>query len=383
MPSEKRPSKQPKRPSKQQGDEAPKRGAKRSAPTTGGAGSRPARKGSAAPMANRRGKASGAAPEKLNRPGASKPKTWGDADAKPKRGGKPGKEEFSAGAKNFAKFIKPKTPKVVEEEFEPAPRKRAPRTEKPTAAPTPEAKGKTEDTGTRLNKYLSNSGIAARRKADELIAAGHVQVNGAVVREMGYKVQQGDKVTFQGKDIRPNRNLVYVLLNKPKDFITTSDDEKGRRTVMELIANATDERVYPVGRLDRQTTGLLLFTNDGELAQKLTHPKFGVRKIYSVTLDKALHPQDKTAIKKGVTLEDGVALVDDIAYTNDDDKREVGIEIHIGKNRIVRRIFEHLGYEVVKLDRVMYAGLTKKDLPRGRWRHLEQQEIIMLRHFKG
>ncbi|CAN5260604.1 pseudouridine synthase [soil metagenome] len=305
----------------------------------------------------------------------------------PKRGPKGREErdpnELSEGAKSFVKFIKEKPPREepLPERFEHKPQE--PRVGGKGPKRPAEAETKTDADGVRLNKYLSNAGVAARRKADELIAAGHVLVNGVVVKEMGHRVMKGDKVTFQGKNVEPMRNLVYILLNKPKDFVTTTDDEKGRRTVMELVANATEERIYPVGRLDRATTGLLLFTNDGELAQRLTHPSHGVRKVYAVTLDKPLHPQDLTAIKKGLTLEDGLVQVDDVAYGNEADKKEIGVEIHVGKNRIVRRIFEHLGYDVVKLDRVMYAGLNKKDLPRGRWKHLDEREIIMLKHFKG
>lgn len=245
------------------------------------------------------------------------------------------------------------------------------------------AKPKKETTapGTRLNKYVANAGIASRRKADELIAAGHVAVNGRVVREMGFRVMPGDRVTFQGKKITPARH-VYVLLNKPKDFITTTDDDRNRKTVMQLVARATEERIYPVGRLDRHTTGLLLLTNDGELAQKLTHPSFQVEKVYAVTLDKPLQTHDFDAIKRGVALEEGTVPVDDLAYTDSNDKREVGIALHVGWNRVVRRLFETLGYEVKKLDRTIYAGLTKKDLPRGRWRHLSPREVTFLKHFK-
>lgn len=309
------------------------------------------------------------------------------AAAGPKRGPKPRIErdpnELSEGAKNFVKFVKSRPEKAEKSYDEIVSKQDGQRKGRGPKKPPPPDKPRTEADGMRLNKYIAHSGVAARRKADEHIAAGHVKVNGEVVREMGHKVMPGDVVTFMNKEVKPARNLVYVLLNKPKDFITTSDDEKGRRTVMDLIASATDERIYPVGRLDRQTTGLLLFTNDGELAQRLTHPSFEMRKIYSATLDKPLHPQDLTAIKKGLTLEDGPVKVDEVAYTNDADKREIGIELHVGRNRIVRRIFEHLGYEVVKLDRVMYAGLTKKDLPRGRYRLLDEREIIMLKHFKG
>ena len=235
------------------------------------------------------------------------------------------------------------------------------------------------DTGTRLNKYLANSGVAARRKCDEIIAQGFVKVNGKVVLEMGYKVMPGDKVTHRDKLVKPT-NYVYILLNKPKDYLTTVDDEKGRRTVMELIASATNERVYPVGRLDRNTTGLLLLTNDGDLAQKLAHPSFGAKKIYEVELDKPVTIQHMNMIREGVELEDGVAYVDGIDFAHATKKNVVGIELHIGKNRIVRRIFEHLGYNVEKLDRTLYAGLTKRDLPRGRWRMLTEREIIKLKY---
>ncbi len=291
--------------------------------------------------------------------------------------------ELSEGAQRFVKFVKSKPEKSEKSYDEIVSKQDGLRKGRGPKKPPPPDKERGEEEGMRLNKYLAHSGVAARRKADEHIGAGHVKVNGEVVREMGHRVMPGDKVTFMNSEVKPARNLVYVLLNKPKDFITTSEDEKGRRTVMELIASATDERIYPVGRLDRQTTGLLLFTNDGELAQKLTHPSFEMRKVYAVTLDKPLHPQDLTAIKKGLTLEDGLVHVDEVAYVSDEDKKEIGIELHVGKNRIVRRIFEHLGYEVVKLDRVMYAGLTKKDLPRGRYRLLDEREIIMLKHFKG
>lgn len=231
--------------------------------------------------------------------------------------------------------------------------------------------------GVRLNKYLSNSGIASRRKADELIKEGHVQVNDVVVLEMGYKVQSTDVVKFKGKVVKPHKK-VYILLNKPKDVITTTEDPQGRKTVMDLVAKASNDRLYPVGRLDRNTTGLLVLTNDGELAQKLAHPSKKVRKLYHVVLDKPLTKRHMIMIAQGLKLEDGVAVVDDIAYVKGADKNEIGIQIHIGKNRIVRRIFEHLDYKVKKLDRVTFAGLTKKDLPRGRWRYLTKKEVIFL-----
>ena len=229
----------------------------------------------------------------------------------------------------------------------------------------------------RLNKYIANSGVCSRREADTYIAAGNITVNGETITEMGHKVRRSDVVKFDGRLLNPEKKE-YILLNKPKNFITTTSDEKGRRTVMELISNATNARLVPVGRLDRNTTGLLLFTNDGALAKKLTHPKHGVRKLYHVVLDKNLKAADLKKIKEGVELEDGPVSVDDVSYIKNALKKEVGIEIHSGRNRIVRRIFEHLGYDVTKLDRVIFAGLTKKDLPRGHWRHLTKQEIINL-----
>jgi len=229
----------------------------------------------------------------------------------------------------------------------------------------------------RLNKYIANAGICSRREADTFIAAGNVTVNGKPVTEMGYKVKKTDDVRFDGRKLNPEKKE-YVLLNKPKNFITTTRDEKGRRTVMELISSASNNRLYPVGRLDRNTTGLLLFTNDGDLAKKLTHPKHGVRKIYHVHLDKNVALADLRKIREGLELEDGKIEVDEVDYVSGATKKEVGMEIHSGKNRIVRRIFEHLGYEVSKLDRVVFAGLTKKDLPRGHWRFLTEQEVINL-----
>ena len=229
----------------------------------------------------------------------------------------------------------------------------------------------------RLNKYISNAGVCSRREADTYISAGNVTVNGKVITEMGYQVLQGDEVRFDGRLLKAEKKE-YILLNKPKNFITTTQDEKGRRTVMELISGASRSRVSPVGRLDRNTTGLLLFTNDGDLAKKLTHPKHGVRKIYHVEVNQAIKPSDLQKIRDGITLEDGHVKVDDVSFIEGASKREVGIQIHSGRNRIVRRIFEHLGYEVVKLDSVVFAGLTKKDLPRGHWRPLTKQEIINL-----
>lgn len=232
----------------------------------------------------------------------------------------------------------------------------------------------------RLNRYLASAGVASRRKADELITVGAVTVNGEPVTEMGYKVKPGDKVKFNGRLLKPQR-FVYLLLNKPKDHITTTSDPQERKTVMGLVKKASNERTYPVGRLDRNTTGLLLLTNDGDLADKLAHPRNRVPKVYYATLNKSLKQEDLQKIKDGLELEDGPVTVDDIAYVEGGSKKEIGIEIHSGRNRIVRRIFESLDYQVVKLDRVLYGNLTKKDLPRGKWRHLQEQEIIQLKHF--
>ncbi|WP_210489837.1 pseudouridine synthase [Rufibacter aurantiacus] len=231
----------------------------------------------------------------------------------------------------------------------------------------------------RLNRYIANAGICSRREADELIAAGEIKVNGQVVTEMGYKVAPTDTVQY-GRKTLSREKTVYVLLNKPKDFLTTTDDPEGRKTVMDLVKNASKERMFPVGRLDRNTTGLLLFTNDGELAQKLTHPSNKVSKIYQVELDKPITQEHVKQIQDGLMLEDGKAEVDEVALLGESNKF-LGIEIHIGRNRIVRRIFEHLGYDVVTLDRVQYAGLTKKDLPRGNWRFLTEKEVVRLKYF--
>ncbi len=237
----------------------------------------------------------------------------------------------------------------------------------------------TENGPIRLNRYISMAGICSRREADEMILAGVVSVNGEVITELGTKVAAGDDIRYNGERLR-NEELKYVLLNKPKDYITTMEDPTARKTVMELISGACRERVYPVGRLDRNTTGLLLFTNDGDLAKVLTHPSSMVRKIYHVELDKSVKAGDLKQIVEGVELEDGMMRADEVTYDGDgSDKKSVGLQIHSGKNRIVRRIFEHLGYEVMKLDRVMFAGLTKKDLPRGRWRVLNENEIGMLK----
>ena len=234
------------------------------------------------------------------------------------------------------------------------------------------------DAPIRLNKFLVNAGVCSRREADEFITAGVVSVNGTVVTELGTKVKRTDEVKFHEQPVSIERK-VYVLLNKPKDYVTTSDDPQNRKTVMDLVKNVCRERIYPVGRLDRNTTGVLLFTNDGELASKLTHPKFLKKKIYHVTTDKNVTAADMRQIAEGITLEDGEIRADAIDYASPTDKKQVGIEIHSGKNRIVRRIFEALGYRVVKLDRVLFAGLTKKNVRRGDWRFLTEQEVNMLR----
>ena len=231
-----------------------------------------------------------------------------------------------------------------------------------------------------LNKYVAHGGISGRREAAELVKAGHVTVNGDIVYEPGYKVTDKDKITVKGKPVHLQKNLVYILINKPKDYITTAKDPEGRKTVFELVASATKERIYSVGRLDRNTTGVLLMTNDGELAQKLTHPSFEIKKVYEVKLDKPLVKRDFDAILDGVTLEDGMVKADSLGYVDAKDKSIIGIEIHSGRNRIVRRLFEHLGYDVRNLDRVMFANLTKKNVDRGKWRFLNEKEVRLLKY---
>lgn len=230
----------------------------------------------------------------------------------------------------------------------------------------------------RLNKFLANAGVCSRREADEFIQAGVITVNGEVVTELGTKILPVDKVMFHDQIVRSERKI-YLILNKPKDFVTTVEDTHDRKIVMDLVKNACSERIYPVGRLDRNTTGVLLFTNDGDLAAKLTHPKYEKKKIYQVTLDKDLEQPDFDQILAGVPLEDGTIAADDLAFVKEDNKRIVGIEIHSGKNRVVRRIFDRLGYRVIRLDRVYFAGLTKKNLPRGRYRFLTGKEIASLK----
>jgi 23S rRNA pseudouridine2605 synthase len=240
------------------------------------------------------------------------------------------------------------------------------------------AASKKETIGTRLNKFISNSGICSRREADELIKTGLVEVNGKIITEMGFMVQLKDEVKFDGNQVKPEKP-VYFLLNKPKGFISTSIDEKARKTVLDLVQNATPYRIYPVGRLDRQTTGVLLLTNDGDLTKKLTHPSHNIKKIYHVSLDKKLTNDDLEKIKKGVHLHEGIAQVDAVSFIEGAPKTEVGLEIHIGWNRVVRRVFAKLGYEVEKLDRVSFAGLTKKNLKRGDYRELSPKEASFLK----
>ncbi len=265
--------------------------------------------------------------------------------------------------------------------------------DKPTAAFKPNDKGifkphiekvtPAHDDDTRLNKYVAMCGVAARRKAGEMILAGEITVNGKVVNEPGCRVLPADVVKYKGKEIKPVEQKIYLLMNKPKDTITTVSDERGRKTVLDMIKRTVKERIFPVGRLDRDTTGLLLLTNDGDLAQKMSHPSYLIKKLYHVVLDKPLTKSDLEGIATGVELEDGLAEIDGIQYVSGATKNEVMIEIHIGKNRIVRRIFEHLGYQVTRLDRVFYGGLTKKDLPRSGYRTLTDREVIMLKHFTG
>lgn len=277
----------------------------------------------------------------------------------------------------FDKFYKKPKQKAAPE---PKKIRRKPPPKPKTEAPQP-VKPAPNDEPMRLNKYVSNAGICSRRKADELIAAGDITVNTEVIREPGYKVQPGDTVIYKDKKIFPRKNFVYVLLNKPRGVITTLSDEKGRKTILDIIKGKVRVRVYPVGRLDRETTGLLLVTNDGELTKKLSHPSYEVKKIYHVTLNKALTEDHFLKIKTGLTLDDGPIKVDGISYVQDAEPNQLGITLHSGRNRIIRRIFESLGYEVTRLDRVYYAGLTKKDLPRGMMRFLTEQEVIMLLHF--
>ena len=316
------------------------------------------------------------------------PKT-GDNTA-PKTRGYIKKDNFAAGSERpFRKFDDKKGSAARSTDSRPF-RKREEEGDRPTFKPRGDkpsvlrgrkpAEQKADDGLIRLNRYIANSGICSRRKADELIAAGVVSVNNIVISELGHKVDPAkDNIRYNGELLKREKR-VYVLLNKPKDYITTTDDPQERRTVMQLVEKASRERIYPVGRLDRNTTGLLLMTNDGDLADKLSHPKNGITKIYQVELSKSLSQGDLNKIQFGLELEDGLIKPDSVSYVAGGSKKEIGIQIHSGKNRIVRRIFEHLGYDVVKLDRVVYGNLTKKDLPRGRWRYLEEHELIQIKH---
>lgn len=256
--------------------------------------------------------------------------------------------------------------------------KRKPANDKKRIAAKPQIKKQTTSSaeGTRLNKYIANSGICSRREADTFITTGLVTINGKIITELGTRVMPGDEVKFNGEKINPEKK-VYILLNKPKDYVTTLDDPEGRRTVMDLIKDACNERVYPVGRLDRNTTGLLLLTNDGDLTKKLTHPSHNKKKIYHVELDRPITPEQLMMIKDGIELEDGFISADAVSFVNNN-PLEIGIELHSGRNRIVRRIMEHFGLNVKRLDRVYFAGLTKLNLPRGKWRFLTDKEIIRI-----
>jgi 23S rRNA pseudouridine2605 synthase len=315
-------------------------------------------------------------------PGARKP--WGERDAKPsfKREAGAGKPDFSADRPARNPDLKRKDADAQAEgparrvgRFERAPRYNFEEFEERAAKKKGNAGEDKEFI--RLNRYIANSGICSRREADDLILSGQITVNGKPVVEMGYKVKPSDTVKYGKKALNPER-MIYILVNKPKDYITTTEDPEDRKKVIDLIDGACTERVYPVGRLDRNTTGLLLMTNDGELAEKLTHPSSGIKKIYQAELDRPITTEDFEILKKGVELEDGFIRPDDLGIVTPD-AMVVGLEIHSGRNRIVRRMFEHLGYEVKKLDRTTFAGLNKKDLPRGKWRFLSEKEVIRLK----
>ena len=283
-------------------------------------------------------------------------------------------KKSSADKKPAKAFIRSNSDKYYKEEAEaPTARTKTVNPKAPNASAEPAAEEMP------LNKFIAHAGVCGRREAAELVKQRLVSVNGDIVYEPGYKVSARDEIKVKGKQIFPKKNLVYILLNKPKDFITTSSDPDGRKTVLDLLKGATPERIYPVGRLDRNTTGVLLLTNDGELAQQLTHPSFQIKKVYAVKLDKPLTKRDFDSIVNGINLEDGEAHADSLAYSDTGDKSLVGIEIHNGRNRIVRRIFEHLGYEIKTLDRVMFANLTKKNVERSRWRFLNEKEIRSLK----
>lgn len=277
---------------------------------------------------------------------------------------KPGKRQKYPGKSSTINYIKPNN---LVEGF----------------TPDPAQKNRSSTTQMPLNKFMAHCGITSRRDAIPIIKAGKVTVNGHVVTEPGFKISNADTVTYNGKKLFTTKNQVYILLNKPKDYITTTEDPQGRKTVLQLIKQATSERIYPVGRLDRNTSGVLLFTNDGELTQKLTHPGYNVKKVYEAKLDKPLTRTDFDKIVNGLNLEDGEIHADVLAYADSKDRSVIGIELHSGRNRIVHRIFEHLGYRVKSLDRVMYANLTKKNVERGKWRYLSENEIRLLKYMNS
>lgn len=296
---------------------------------------------------------------------------------------------------NFQKFVNKKKNSVIKEEFRKEKKlikkersaaidKRFEERRKPKLqAPSPQTANNQAALSKEelpLNKFISHSGVCGRREAAELVKAGKVKVNGELITEPGFKVKGTDEVKVNGKKVTLQKNMVYILLNKPKDYLTTTSDPQGRQTVLQLIQNATNERVYPIGRLDRNTTGVLLLTNDGDLAQKLSHPRFEIKKIYEVKLDKPLTKKDFDTLLNGINLEDGFIAPDSLAYADAKDKAIIGIEIHSGRNRIVRRIFEYLGYDVKGLDRVLYANLTKKNVERGKWRFLAEKEVRLLKY---
>ncbi len=322
-------------------------------------------------------------PKPSDKPTSGRPKRTSSADSDERSSGTRGGKRFVSERPRFDK-PKPREKSSFEKKFGKPEREKPafagkdkPRFKRPLRSNAPVEKRSSDGT-IRLNKFLSNAGIASRRDADKLIELGLVTVNGKVVTELGIKVDPSkDVVRYDDRSLKPEP-FRYVLLNKPKDFITTMDDPGDRRTVMSLVETACKERIYPVGRLDRQTTGLLLFTNDGELAKRLTHPKHEFSKLYHVETVEKVNGAHLDAIREGIKLEDGLIKADEISFVNDD-PRHVGIRIHSGKNRIVRRIFEHYGYTVKKLDRVMFAGLTKKDLARGRFRHLTDTEVNYLK----
>lgn len=271
-------------------------------------------------------------------------------------------------------------PPQKEQEIKANKRQKYPQSKKDTTPASSIPKKNSDASQMPLNKFLAHCGVTSRRDAVTLITGGQVTVNKMVITQPAFKVSEKDDVIFNGKKLYVTKNLVYILLNKPKDYITTTDDPQNRKTVLQLTKNATDQRIYPVGRLDRNTSGVLLLTNDGGLTQELTHPSFNVKKVYEVKLDKPLTKHDFEKIVKGIKLEDGEIFADALAYADAKDKTIIGIELHSGRNRIVRRMFEHLGYEVKALDRVMYANLTKKNLERGKWRYLSEKEIRLLKY---